>query len=1113
MKFRSGIENKNFHALILILALGSLLCRGAKPYQPVSGDPMLEPWRWRTFPELSGLGAQCMTEGTDGKIWFGTVAGIWNYDGIAWVHYSPEQIANDNDVVSLNLAADGTLYAGARGGISQFRSGTWTRLFYAGGHRFGDIRKLAIAPDGALWAATSWGALRFQNSKWNLFTSREIAGRVATNQTGAAVTVELLPESVVAKDRTNSPSSRRYDLSEVCVDSEGRIWFGTDGGEILRYTPGSQTPLSGGSRDGKGNWTIYNETDGMVGGRTPSILALQSGAVWVVYGTSSGYLNVFDGAAWKASRLADAGAPEDCGDMIQTRDGVVWLSGRYVLCALRDGHWRNYEKPAVPIPSAHNFIMQSADGALWIAGPGTEIQRVDYQTSRWLTYQDLSFQWASPAGAQWFLHRDGRVVVQETNRWTSYGGEDGLIDAPVALLGTRSGEIWAAGSHAHTAATARFDGQKWTRCIHDDLSWGVDWRAALESADGSVWFGAAVDSSNPKRQIAGLMQFHHGTWTHHHQPGQPPQNSGAEDLAALLPATQRPEPVGKFFCLGESRDGNIWAGRNLLVLHDGHKWSVFSPPPDIHFGVIETIFSSRERDLWIGTRQFGAVRYDGNHWQQFQGKDSLVANTVRSLVETSDGSIWAATDRGFSRFDGHTWSADALPAQLNIPNEGGSLKASTPGALWINRFALEWNRRAWPKAPRLDTAICEFWTVCHQFKGAPPQTTITEKSEKVSQPGNLSISWSGAAPWRESKESRLQFSFRLDDQPWSAFDTEQSRSFFSLPSGRHHFEVRARDQDFNVDPSPATMDFVVLPPVWRQGWFILLMILLAGLIATQSLRVFLKQARLRQTNRMLADEIEERERAEAALGRLNLELDQRVKARTAELEIANKELESFSYSVSHDLRAPLRSIDGFSRALLEDYSDKLDAEGREHLQTVRTASQRMGHLIDDMLRLSQINRSEMRWTEVDLSQLAGQVAGELKKSAPDRNVEFIIAPNCAVCGDAGLLRIVLENGLGNAWKYTNKKSSAKIEFGPTESAQGPAYFIRDNGCGFDMKYAHKLFGAFQRLHSTNQFPGTGIGLASVQRVIHRHGGQVWIEGKLDQGTTLYFTLPKHPLTP
>lgn len=251
------------------------------------------------------------------------------------------------------------------------------------------------------------------------------------------------------------------------------------------------------------------------------------------------------------------------------------------------------------------------------------------------------------------------------------------------------------------------------------------------------------------------------------------------------------------------------------------------------------------------------------------------------------------------------------------------------------------------------------------------------------------------------------------------------------------------------------------------------------------------------------DDVHERVQANQEVTRLNAELEQRVAQRTAELENANRELEAFSYSVSHDLRAPLRSIDGFSLALLEDYRDQLDGTAQDYLDRVRSAAQRMGGLIDDLLNLARVSRMELKRQPLNLSAMAEEIIAELQEAAPERQVRVHIQTDLLAYGDDRLMRVALGNLLNNAWKYTSKCAEPCIEFDRSEDE----FFIRDNGAGFDMTYASRLFTAFQRLHDAQEFPGTGVGLATVQRVIRRHGGQIRAEAQINAGATFFFTLP------
>lgn len=320
-------------------------------------------------------------------------------------------------------------------------------------------------------------------------------------------------------------------------------------------------------------------------------------------------------------------------------------------------------------------------------------------------------------------------------------------------------------------------------------------------------------------------------------------------------------------------------------------------------------------------------------------------------------------------------------------------------------------------------------------------------------------------------------------------------SIYEFIMPEEHARVRHRIATLDAAPTPAPMPLMELKHVTLDGEPLYLESTVTRL-TLHGEPVFMAALR----------DVTKRKQAEAEIRRFNESLEQRVRQRTAELMASNQELESFSYSASHDLRTPLRGIDGFAHIIEQDYGDKLDAAGHSHIARIRQASQRMAQLIDDMLDLARITRVVMGRRSVDVSALAHTILDNLK-SDPDHAVEVVVAAGLSADADPGLLRAALEHLLRNAWKFTSQARNPRIEVGAVETNNERSFFVRDNGAGFDASYAGKLFRPFQRLHRSNEFPGNGIGLVTVHRVVHRHGGRVWAESVLGEGATFYFTLP------
>ncbi|HES59736.1 MAG TPA: hypothetical protein ENO18_04820 [Caldithrix sp.] len=551
--------------------------------------------------------------------------------------------------------------------------------------------------------------------------------------------------------------------------------------------------------------------------------------------------------------------------------------------------------------------------------------------------------------------------------------------------------------------------------------------------------------------------------------------------------------------LYEDAKGNILIGTDngLFIFNpDDESFKMYvkneNDNQSISSNQIYTFTEQENGTFWIGTG-YGLNHFnpDAGTFTHYFKENGLPSNMIVGLVFDHNNNLWISSDRGLTRMNIKTkefksYSAgDGLQGnQFNInstfrTHKNELLFGGTNGFNLFHPDSLKQNEII-PPVVLTGFQIFNAPVKIGEDKPLNKNINIAEKIELSYRQSVFSLSF--AALNYESSEQN-QYAYKMDgfDEDWTYCGNKRSVTYTNLSPGKYTFQVKASNNDGVWNEKGKSIRIIIHPPYWHTIWFrVTTVLIILVIIATFHIgRINSEKSR----NRLLEESVEER---------------------TKELKALNDELESFAFSVSHDLRAPLRTITGFAEIINQDHYDDLSDNIKEYFKKISIAGTRMGQLIEDLLKLTRIGRLDMEMSRINMSTLVHEVYDNLRLSDPERKVTVKIQPDIKAFADKRLVRILLDNLIQNAWKYTRVEPNALIEFGRTKEKIVPTFYIRDNGVGFDMNFAHKLFHPFVRLHNEKEFEGTGIGLATVKRIVDRHNGQIWIESAVNQGTTVYF---------
>ena len=916
-------------------------------------------------------------------------------------------------VVELHGSPSGDVYVLTLNKFVVLREGEWITLLDESITSM-DLYRLAEAEDGSIWVGGYDGFFHFQGDRYDYYETGQVWFR------------------------------------SMVLDRQGMLWLIPENREEL-YIYDTNNPIEGRMR-----LVRRIEFPGLSGNR---ILSLDpQGRVWVLDPDENGDCYFFEnyerrlgarglrGPFFKAAAFRMATLPS----------GRIWFSVPRGLAEL-DGQSVRIFSGVTLVPTYLPCLLGLSNERLLIGGQQSKTYIVDLSTDRLATYLGLNYQCKDQDGTEWFLEHDGRLVgrLAEGKEWMAYGVSDGIIERPNCVTTSRDGTLWVSGRHLDSAAVSLRVNGEWRRLSIPNFGDIFSHLGVLESRDGSMVFGSGTPLNRLRGRTGGSVVFRKvkGDWIHE----------------AVVPPNVPRRPA----VIVERGDHETWYGSNEMFLGLGggslpEVSGTFNPQRWIDDMAVDSA-----NHLWVAAWGGGVFQLKGNEWK-FHGEDQgLVSNQVISLLPSDFWSgVWAATPKGLSRFDGRMWSNWELPVEKPFMREGVTLVEGENGTLWVNQAYRDWLLEGEYIAKQRNL----FEVRRYRKTDVAPETLMGAFQSELPEGSPVIASWSGRDIWSETPTGELEYSWRIGGGEWSNFSRETDTVLSGIGAGEYLFEVRARDRDWNIDPTPAQAIIYMVPPVWKRAWFITLVIATLALIAFLIERLF--RARMR-----------------AALALEEFKLD-------------------FFTNISHELRNPLAVILGPLESLLQD---EHSMNTRQKLRLALRNTRKMQGLVDQLMQFRKVELGKTNYRPAP-GELIGFVRETIELHAPlwqERNISVRVRSNvksCVCAFDSEKLQKIVDNLISNAIKYSFK--GGVIEVGVDEVFEDGVrelnFVVEDHGPGIPEHELSLILKPFYRVNGKSNSKGFGIGLALVSGLIKVWGGKMDIESPVDEngrGTRVAVSLP------